>query len=520
MERTGLTKQQIISSLTKSVHGDLSQYHGDARTAARQDPDFYAHLCTWNADKGQIKDAKIALPLALLSTRPDAEHAECAAALIAMLEPRQLWKAVECSQGISIVTTKVGKKVTRTRTKTTPLVSAKLMHRLVARYLREREADPFGWDRNVVQFRSWMHRLYRWAHVMPGGRRDARESRILFHREYARGSVFEVIKHLGDMPLSAAVLAIREHRIPFLVALPLLGAKAKEADAIMTLLGAMSPTDVVTNAALLVKLGVKNHPTTRAALEEALEKIVASRKATFKTTRAAKATGGTTSAKLSAAQEKQLDAMAIEGDWLILGDKSGSMNESIELAKLAAGTLARASKGETHLVFFDSQPYYLDVTGRTMEEIVDATKYVHADGGTSIGCGVQYMLERRVAVDGIVIISDGAEHHAPSFVRMYQQYAEWLGKDVPVYFYRTHGEPNGLTADCNRAGIDVQTYELESEADYYSMPNVMATMRANRYSLLDEIMAMPLKTLDEVLPKTAGMRVLVSGQQLTGAWGV
>jgi hypothetical protein len=50
----------------------------------------------------------------------------------------------------------------------------------------------------------------------------------------------------------------------------------------------------------------------------------------------------------------------------------------------------------------------------------------------------------------------------------------------------------------NIAKIDMQVFDLRGGIDYYSLPNLVATMRTNRYSLIDEVMAVPLLTLDKV----------------------
>jgi hypothetical protein len=46
----------------------------------------------------------------------------------------------------------------------------------------------------------------------------------------------------------------------------------------------------------------------------------------------------------------------------------------------------------------------------------------------------------------------------------------------------------------------MQTFDLrDGKTDYYSIPNLVQTMRSNQYSLVDEIMATPLLSLSEVL---------------------
>jgi hypothetical protein len=56
------------------------------------------------------------------------------------------------------------------------------------------------------------------------------------------------------------------------------------------------------------------------------------------------------------------------------------------------------------LVFFNTMPTYHDVTGKTLDEINAITKHVRAGGGTSIGCGLKYIMDRGLEVDGNAIV--------------------------------------------------------------------------------------------------------------------
>jgi hypothetical protein len=49
-------------------------------------------------------------------------------------------------------------------------------------------------------------------------------------------------------------------------------------------------------------------------------------------------------------------------------------------------------------------------------------------------------------------------------------------------------------------------FPITSEADYYSIPNMVQTMRTNRYSLIDEIMEVPLLKINDVLKLREAVR--------------
>jgi hypothetical protein len=494
---TGLTKQAIISELTRSPHKDLKAFLPISLKAVQQDPEFFAHLISWNEKNGEIRDSKVALPVIAMHARSEEEELrDNAAAHLAALDPRMLVRAVTFSREIHGPT--------------------RVVRRLVERYLRDLEADRFHWERRAVQHRASLKTLY--------ARRDLRvkpapwANEILFKGHYDTGSVFHAIANLKNMAPIEAAGAIQKYRVPFLVVIGALGAKLKDVDIALALIKAMSPTELTTNMKLLEKMGVKTVPALRAALEEALGKASTSKKNTLKTTKAATYAADVLedeglATKMKALQEKQLDQMKnVEGTWLVEGDKSGSMRESIILATEIAGLLARVVKGQVHMTFFDTAPRYLNATGKSYDELKKATRLITADGGTSIGCGLQYLLDNDIEVDGIAIVSDGGENRAPFFHDVYPRYCNKFAKEVPVYFYRVAGDHNSFSMYSHQASIELQEFDLTRSADSYSLPNLVATMRTNRYGLIQAIQDTPLRTIDEVLKRTKGVEIFAKAR--------
>lgn len=491
MAEQGLTKQQIIRELTRSTHGNLAEYVPATKRAAAEDGEFLAHLIAWNEKHGQIRDAKVALPVASLAERRfAAELEDNSFAHIASLSPRDLVRALRFAKEIG-----------------TPERGLKL-RRLVERYLRAREAHAGLWERAAVQHRESMRTLYALFHVKPSPMADL----ILFKGERPAGSIWDAIARLKDMSPVEAAGTILQKRIPYLVAIGALGAKAKEPELVLAMIERMSPAELVTNTKMLERLGVKSNPALRSAYEEGLKRVVASKKtSTLKTTRAAEALGDSKlGEKLRGVQEKQMDAIAIRGSWLVLGDKSASMQVAIESARIVAATLARLVEGETSLVFFDTSPRAVNVTGKEYDAILAETKLIRAGGGTSIGCGLDWALKNEVEVDGVAVVSDGAENTPPMFADVLRRYQEKHGKEVPVYLYWMpchqpgwSNDPGAMAAGMARAGLPLEVFDLRAGVDYYSLPNLAKTMRANRYSLVDEIMATPLLRTEDVLKLAA-----------------
>lgn len=491
----GLSKGEIISELAKSPHGELKGYVKVGLAAAREDQDFFAHLISWNHTKGEVRDAKVALPvLALLGAR-EGEYAENALAHLADLNPRMLVRALDFAREVGAPT--------------------RVMRRLVERYLRDLEANFGQWERVAIQHRESLKTLYARYHIKPDARFDA----VLF-KGIELTPKFKALKALAGGTPEEIAGALTKHKLPFLVVRGALGARAKDPDVLCAVIARMTPAELVTNMKALEKLGVKDVPAARAALEKALEKA-AGGKASLKVTRAAESVEDEQlQGKLRVLQEKQLDsAKGIEGDWLILGDRSPSMGTTVELAKEVASVMARLVRGKVDLVFFDSVPQGFEVRGKTLEEIKALTRGVKAGGnGTSIGAGLQWALDKGKVYDGIAIVSDGGENCPPLLGQVFGKYCQKLGVEPTVYWYQTLPDDVAYRGYALQSEVarfvagnpEMQKFDLTGgKVDYYSLPNLVQTMRVGRYGLLEEVMNQPLRTLDEVLDRTRGQRVLV-----------
>jgi len=474
-----LTKQRILSELSKSPHGSLKDYIPIGREAAKQEPEFLAHLIAWDALKGQIRDAKVALPLVALSVPsfPD-ELADNSYAHLAKLNPRELLKAYRFGLELRVTT------------------RMRCLRRLVSSYLSQLESEGH-WQRVALQHRRVLKELYALTHTKPSEQAD----RVLFKNDYTHASLFQDVARLKVMSTSEAAGTILERKIPFLIAMGALGVKAKEPDLVLALINRMTPTELITNTKMLERLGVKSNPALRGAFEMALTKAAGSKANVLKTSRAAEQIQDVElKAKLRGVQEKQLASMSAEGNWLVLADKSGSMQMAIEVAKFVAATLAKLAKGQVWLVFFDIAPQSIDVSQLTLDQIRHVTRYIQAAGGTSIGCGLKWMLEMKKEVDGIAIVSDGCENSHPTFWDVFAKYSDFVGKEVPVYLYKLRGSDDLAFYQRFVHRHELQEFDLtQGTIDYYSLPNLIATMRTNRYSLIDEVMSTPLLKLSDVL---------------------
>lgn len=495
VESSSLSQQRIVSVLTRSTHGRLEDYLPTATRAAQEQPEFLAHLIAWNEKRGQVRDSKLALPLIHLAyTTPaqvgQSEFRENALAHLALRSPREL------VAGLAF------RKAAR-------LAGSEQIRKLVERYLRAREEKWPWWERTTLQHRHQMRTLYASLRVKP----SAMAQLVLFGNAAGKGqpqvkaappagTVFARVATLSSMTARDAAGVVARDKLPFLVVMGAAGAHLKDPDFALALIQSMSPTEVVTNTKLLEKLGVRTVPALRSAFEEALAKVAESKRApALKTTRAAEAVGGVLGEKLHATQERQLKAAGIDGDWLVLGDMSGSMQAAIEGARQVAAILTRLVKGKVHLIFFNDRPRHMDVTGLDYEQIKALTTRIVANGGTSIGSGLALAREMALEFQGIAVVSDAKENTSPWFAQVYQS----MELEVPVYLYRFRP---GVTCHSDRdlrdtmaaIGAGLEEFDLtHGQVDYYSLPNLVQTMRTARYSLGQEILDTPLLTVEQAL---------------------
>jgi hypothetical protein len=512
-----LHKRAVIAELTRSPHGKLAEYLPTGRQAVAEDPEFFAHLVAWNAVKGQVKDAAVALPIIALGARTlssnQPEFTENALAHLGKLDLRlMVKKALPFAEAAGIKTT------------------GALFTNFFRRFLAELEAKPALWDTLALQHRRSLKRLYSLYSIRPGANR-ADHMRAVLWGENEHGakledpesdSVFTAVAALSTLaaedPAAAARLVVNR-RIPFLIAQGALGEHMKHPDLLRALITRMTSTELTTHAKALERHFPEDEAAELSAyMAQALEGKAAAGapRASLKATKQAElaeARGQTgVAAALRKAQEAHLGAQGgIDGNWLILADVSPSMSPWIPFARNTAAALARFVKGRVALSFFHSTPRIFDVTGKTLEQIEQMTRNVVEGPGTSIGCGLRQAADANLNFDGIAIISDGEENTAPLFVLEFRAYQTRFGKDPTVYLYLTSGSGEPLLRQMAAAGFDVQVFDLRGKSvDYYAIPNLVQTMRVSRYGLLDEVMDTRLLTLDAIWPLTAGRRVIPS----------
>jgi len=479
MERENIEKNKLLNELTRIGHGDLSVYNEVGLRAVQHEPFLYAHFVAWNQRNNRVRDSKVAFPvIGLRSSEPVFQ--ENAAANLALQAPRELLRA--CYYHKSLPTVHGG---------------GSWLKKAVVGYIRAREQNNYWWDRTALQHRRALKGLYALNHLRPSPRADA----VLFKDEKPKGSVFEALPLLRNMPPTEAAGTILNLRVPFNIAIGAVPSAKDSPDISLALIERMSGQELINNAKAITKMSSFSIPAVKAAFDSALERAKKDKRvSSMKAGVAAKAIGGTTAKKLEKVQTTQMDSQAgkIEGNWLILGDRSGSMYESIKISKQLSALLAERVSGEVFLTMFNHMPFNFKITGMSLHQIEGLLKGMHPSGGTSIGCGLVPYVANKINLDGIVIISDGGQRHREEFWDILKLYEATVGFVPALYLLHVPGDPNILlqTKPSNR---ELEVFEFERDFDYYSLPNVIKLIKPNTFQLLNEVLETPLLTLSEAL---------------------
>jgi hypothetical protein len=485
-------RQKLLSSLVKITHRDLTKYVDEVLPAAKSDALLYNHLIAWNEKNGRIKESKIALPVIALRTDAmlDSKYVENVIAHIGSLSPRELLKAYRFSTELS----KDGLTVRHVGGK------RKMFHKAIQAYLRQREADFDWWTAAVIRSRKAMMELYRISHLAPAPFAKA----ILFDRKYPSGSVFDKISKLRSMSTLEAANTVVTNKIPITVATGAgLDIKALDNEEILiALLSGITGNELIIFQNMLSKLESYKLASVQSALKSATNRMKKDKKVTaLRATRAKKSTTSETAVKvLSDLKESAAIASgSIKGDWLILADKSPSMENAVAIAKELAGLLAHRVEGDCHLIFFDSTPFYYNISGMKLDEIEDKTHGLKAGGwGTSIGAGVKMLRSKKKMVDGIVIVTDGGENSTPYFAGEYAK----LENEPSVYIIGCgspgNGSQRGLrTYDAFAGGVEHTLIDASKNFDHTAMGNVINILKPGTYGFLEEVLETPFLTLDK-----------------------
>lgn len=485
----------ILNTLLTTPHRKLEGVYPIHKEILASDPLFYVRLAAWYSDNGEIRDHNEMFIINLCLSDFEG-HRDVGLALLRELPPYQLARVVNFIHG------KKTKKnvITKKATKNSPAVTAEVVEEWglhkntprsvrteIIRYLAEREEKAEWFDACVLSGRKYMKRLYALLHVKPG----ERAQKILFDETPPEDSKLFALKALGatSVPAEQAKI-IMDNKIPFRVATTIVSSMTPTV--LMALIQVMSDQEVINNLNMLKKHGVYENEDLKALVKERLKGAkTGKRVAALKAGVAAEAAG------VDADMAKQLDEIAdtqlkskgrIKRPTALLIDKSGSMNQAIEIGKRVASMISAIMDANFYVYAFDTMPYPIKADGVDLASWEKAMKGINAKGGTACGIALQGMAKTKQLVEQVIIITDEGDNTTPLFMAGYNDYVKAMGVKPDVTIVRTQNTfEDKVYRACTAAGVQVEAYKFSG--DYYALPGLIPYLtKGSRLDLLLEIM--------------------------------
>ncbi|MHB2021380.1 MAG: VWA domain-containing protein [Candidatus Xenobia bacterium] len=476
----------MLDTLLWTPHRNVDEIVRMHGRLVQRDPIFYGHLATWYMREGEVRDHKEVF-VATMLTSPLAEHREAGAILLAQLPPYEVARVVDCLKQ------RIGKVPRSART-------------AVTRYLRTREQDPVFFDRAVLRARQAIKHLYASLHVKPSARAHA----VLFEGRPPADSVLFQVQALAKASTAAEQAAIvRQHRIPFTTAVGAL--KQVTTEVLVALLESMSAQEVINHLKAIKAHQGSEQPKVRDLVAQRLsEAATADRVSAFKALKAADV------ARVDQATREKLEQVAhqqvvrkgrITRSTAVLVDKSGSMQQALEVGCEIAALVSSISTADLHVWAFDTRAKEVkpDFGQGWLAKLVSKTPAVsprladwkrgfsafHAGGGTSIGVALEELHRLHRVVEQIVIVTDEGENTKPFFCDVYEHYSQGHRVAPHVVVVKVGAASNHLERQMasHRIPYDAWTFT----GDMYSLPNLVPLLaRKSRLELLLEILDTPL----------------------------
>lgn len=467
-------RADLLDAFLHASHGRLGTIHEVHAAAIKRDAVFYGHLARWYTANGAVRDHQ-ELFVAHLVASPLPTHRVHGSVLMQGLRVYQVARVV-----------KYARETLRVR--------GRSLRRAVEAYVRRREAHDAWFDECVIRDRHSLKKLYASLHIKPSERAQA----ILFDERPPIGSrvaVARQLSRLDDDPAAQARLIV-EHHIHYTTALG--AVKHWTPMVLFALVNVMTPPQVITNLAMLQRRGAFAHPDTKALLDERIrEAVKCNRVCDFKTVVALRAVGHDariTGGLLSSLQQRLRNRGTIDVPTAIFVDKSASMDEAVEIGKQLAILCSTVATSDLHVFAFDNAAFEIVPRRRDIAGWEEAFGPVRADGCTSIGAPFKRLHGRRV--NQIVVITDGEENTSPMFrqaLDAYERAHEVTCRLVIIRLGRS------TITKLEQTLRDREVTLIPFKGDYYNLPNVVPLLCNTPETLVDEVLAAPLHTFDEVL---------------------
>lgn len=349
---------------------------------------------------------------------------------------------------------------------------SRLLKTAMRGYIRMLEKDTYRFDSVALLNRGNLRWAYRRFHIKPNSLAQA----ILFDNKPPADSKFAAIKQIVAEPdIAEKAKLIVDAKLPYRIASTLI--PKLDATAGIALVNAMSPTEALNSRKWVESSGLLN-------IKEVKDLYLSKVKRATKSVASAdhrKSAQGTDEEVQAAVQEaKQTSTeqgQRIESNLLILVDKSGSMQNAIDVAIKFGARIAPLCDGDLMVVAHNTEGRVISVSSSERNRLSaweEAFKGIRAGGGTAHQRGLTKALESGFMPESIVLITDGGENSL-DFTQNLENFAANTGFEPHVVMiHLSGGEENRLGQRLESSSLRYD--ELEFEDDYYLFDQVGALL--------------------------------------------
>lgn len=520
VQEEGDLRVKILNTFMTCDHRNTEMSMKVHQEVQAKDPLFYAHLACWYRKNGELRDVNEVFT-ALLSVDSYLPNREVGLALFREQAPFMKKRILGFIKGKTVkVREKTGKKISvevsgsKGKGKKKKMIDeVKITEKKVGlnktlptafktevtRYLRWLESLPEKFDTVAIRSAKDLKALYasHGLQIKP----SPRAQQILFEKKYPEDSKLKVFEKVtsAKTPEEAAKLIV-ENKIPYTVAVGLVDKITPSV--LVALISAMSPQELINNVASLEEKGAMDNPEVKRLIQAKLGKAEKAKGVATLKSKTAAATGRVKDVEVL----KQLDKVAdeqvkksgmIKVPTAIFVDQSGSMNKAIEIGKRCAALVSGVTVADLHVVCFNTAATPLTTEDKTLTGWERAFAPVHANGGTSMGCALDYLMRRNHVVEQIVIVTDECENQAPFFADVFVQYKEKTKITPHVVIINVNGSAAGYSDQILHVSLDKAriTYDVykPTNSDYYGLPGLVTLLsRKSKLDLVYEVMDTPL----------------------------
>lgn len=285
-----------------------------------------------------------------------------------------------------------------------------------------------------------------------------------------------------DDPVAQAK-AIAQYNIPMTVATGLVHEWTMPVK--IAVVSNLTPQQALNWAKIIEEWGLLENEQIRNLVEGRIAQATASRATTQHRRSAQTADAGIMQAKKKArkrAVAKARQAAPIERPLLVLCDRSGSMDQAIEVLRELIAHIAPLVVAPIWIVAFNTRGIVLDLPADLTDEdaVEQMLARIRATGGTSIGAGLRVGLQAAehdgVWPQEVLIITDTGDNTRPFLVDVAQSIYQDHPLDMPHFtFLELPGEKRSVLADMRRVGFDIDVFNMgHATRDYAVFDQVAA----------------------------------------------